>query len=60
MTHKNRFELWWRAFPSLEYTVEYFISAAEYHQRKRELKRNLEESFIDGVEILPARIRSLI
>jgi hypothetical protein len=59
MTHKNKFELWWRAFPALEYTVEYFISASEYHQRKRELKGILEESFVEGVEILPARIRSL-
>ena len=59
MTHKNKFELWWRAFPALEYTVEYFISAAEYHQRKRELKRNLDDSFFDGIEILPVKTRSL-
>jgi hypothetical protein len=59
MTHKNKFELWWRAFPALEYTVEYLADASEYYRRKKELKKNLDDSFFNGVEILPPKIRSL-
>jgi hypothetical protein len=59
MKDEKQFELWWRAFPALEWTVEYFAKASEYHATKRQLKKNLEDLFFEGVEILPVKTRSL-
>ena len=57
MSHKNRFELWWREINQLSWTIEIFADAIEYLKRKRELERNFADAFCECVEILPARIK---
>lgn len=56
MSHKTKFELWWREATQLSWTIEAFTDAAEYQRRKRELVQNFDDAlFGSGVEILPAK-----
>ena len=55
MSHKTRFELWWREINQLSWNVELFSDAIEYLKRKSELERNFADAFYKCVEILPAR-----
>jgi hypothetical protein len=59
MSHKTKFELWWREINEFSWTIESFIDASEYQRRKQELKRNFEDALFPSIEILPVKTRSL-